>query len=261
MPGGADSNSLEPGSEVEVKAQVEAKRDHDDDNDNDNDDDFNHESDHDLELDLGPDFDIDLTDLAHIEHAYNLLELEETRIDAEIADAIEPAEAIDHRFSALAALQDPLHAVADSLAPVQAVIDTTAANAGAISARVRLLDRELASLTHALRLVDETTLLKQRLAELLTAMAAKDIDVAAALIHRYITTDAAALTNPFARFADPDPAGVIAAAKDDLVDRIVFMFDTAVDAGNTKDIARCFRLFPLLGDDLRGLDKYSDFLC
>ncbi|KAJ1894365.1 Golgi transport complex subunit 4 [Kickxella alabastrina] len=263
MPGGADSNSLEPGSEVEVKSQVEAKLDHDHDNDNDNENDFNHESDHDhdLDLDLGPDFDMDLTDLAHIEHAYHLLELEETRIDAEIADAIEPAEAIDHSFSALATLQDPLQAVADSLAPVQAVIDTTAANAGAISARVRLLDRELASLTRALRLVDETTLLKQRLAELLTAMAAKDIDVAAALIHRYITTDAAALTSPFARFADPDPAGVIAAAKDDLVDRVVFIFDTAVDAGNTKDIARCFRLFPLLGDDLRGLDKYSDFLC
>ncbi|KAJ1827620.1 Golgi transport complex subunit 4 [Coemansia sp. RSA 2599] len=224
-----------------------------------------------LDLDLGA-----LSEIAEIENAYHLLELEEARIDAEIADGVESAASIDTAFSQLAKLQTPLHDISDGLAPVQTVIDATATSAGAISARVRFLDRELASVEQALRLVADTELLKSRLAELHAAMAAKDIDVAAALIHKYITADAAALTSPFVRFAgnpgagaekqgagpaEESPADTISFAAADLVDRVTMMFDNAVSSGNTKDIGRCFRLFPLLGEDLRGLDMYSEFLC
>ncbi|KAJ2854970.1 Golgi transport complex subunit 4 [Coemansia erecta] len=225
-----------------------------------------------LDLDI-----VSLSDVAEIENAYHLLEVEEARIDAEIADGIESAASIDKAFSQLAKLQDPLHDISYGLVPVQAVIDATATNAGAISARVRFLDRELASVEQALRHVADAELLKGRLAELRAAMAAKDIEVAAALIHKYITSDAEALTSPFVRFAgnsssantgkqdggllEQSPADAISCAAADLVDRVTLMFDNAVSSGSTKDIGRCFRLFPLLGEDLRGLDMYSEFLC
>ncbi|KAJ2234220.1 Golgi transport complex subunit 4 [Coemansia sp. RSA 1722] len=224
-----------------------------------------------LDLDIGT-----LSDIAELENAYQLLELEEARIDAEIADGVESAACIDSAFAQLAALQTPLLHISDGLAPVQSVIDATATNAGAISARVRFLDRELASVEQAIRLVADTELLRGRLAELHAAMAAKDIEVAAALIHKYITADASALTSPFVRFVgnskpgaakqdagytDESPADIISSAAADLVDRVTLMFDNAVSSGNTKDIGRCFRLFPLLGEDLRGLDMYSGFLC
>ncbi|KAJ2720714.1 Golgi transport complex subunit 4 [Coemansia sp. Benny D115] len=226
-----------------------------------------------------------ITNVDGLQNAYHELELEEARIDGLIARALDDDASnrhaeekthvrsnVDARFASLGDLLPALLGTVDRLAPAQAVIDATAANAGAISARVRYLDGEVAAVEQALQLVDDTTLLRLRLAELQTAMAAKDIDVAAALIHKYIGADAAALTSPFARFAVQDsaaaegavadtPAAIISTARSELVERVSFMFDTAVDSGNTRDIARCFRLFPLLGEDVRGLDKYADFLC
>ncbi|KAJ2746170.1 Golgi transport complex subunit 4 [Coemansia sp. BCRC 34301] len=208
------------------------------------------------------------TDLAEIEHAYRILEQEEARLDVEISECVEnaaaSADSADCRFAQLFDLQDALHAIANQLTPVQSAIDTTAANAGAISGRVRFLDQEQSNFNQALTMVEETALLRLRLAELLAAMRDKNIDLAAALIHKYITTDASVLHSPFVAFATEEalsPREIIATATKELVDRVSYTFDAAVEANNTKEIGHCFRLFPLLGEDLRGLDLYSDFLC
>ncbi|KAJ2505676.1 Golgi transport complex subunit 4, partial [Coemansia sp. RSA 2052] len=210
------------------------------------------------------------TDVAEIEHAYRMLEHEEARLDAEISDSIEGAADVDCRYAQLFDLKHALHDISDQLAPVQSAIDTTAANAGAISGRVRFLDQEQTSLTQALAMIEETALLRHRLVELLAAMRDKNIDLAAALIHKYITTDAPVLDSPFVAFvANAEggegealpPRDIIASATKELVDRVSFTFDAAVESSNTKEISHCFRLFPLLGEDLRGLDLYSDFLC
>ncbi|KAJ2061583.1 Golgi transport complex subunit 4 [Coemansia sp. S146] len=207
------------------------------------------------------------TNVAEIEHAYRMLELEEARLDVEISESVEGTADVDSRFAQLFDLQDALHAISDQLEPVQSAIDTTATNAGAISGRVRFLDQEQKKLKQALSMIEETALLKHRLAELLAAMRDKNIDMAAALIHKYITTDAPVLDSPFVAFAstsDDDsssPRSIIASATKELVDRVSFTFDAAVESNNTKEISHCFRLFPLLGEDVRGLDMYSDFLC
>ncbi|KAJ2054056.1 Golgi transport complex subunit 4 [Coemansia sp. S2] len=207
------------------------------------------------------------TNVAEIEHAYRMLELEEARLDVEISESVEGTFDVDSRFAQLFDLQDALHAISDQLEPVQSAIDTTATNAGAISGRVRFLDQEQKKLKQALSMIEETALLKHRLTELLTAMRNKNIDMAAALIHKYITTDAPVLDSPFVSFAstgDDDsssPRSIIASATKELVDRVSFTFDAAVESNNTKEISHCFRLFPLLGEDVRGLDMYSDFLC
>ncbi|KAJ2822437.1 Golgi transport complex subunit 4, partial [Coemansia sp. 'formosensis'] len=209
------------------------------------------------------------TDVAEIEHAYRMLELEEARLDVEISESVEGTADVDSRFAQLFDLQDALHAISDQLEPVQSAIDTTATNAGAISGRVRFLDQEQKKLKQALSMIEETALLKLRLSELLEAMRDKNIDIAAALINKYITTEAPVLDSPFVAFAntsskDDDsssPRSIIASATKELVDRVSFTFDAAVENNNTKEISHCFRLFPLLGEDLRGLDMYSDFLC
>ncbi|KAJ2397810.1 Golgi transport complex subunit 4, partial [Coemansia sp. RSA 2559] len=219
-------------------------------------------------------------DIAEIEQAYRLLELEEARVDVEISDGVERSDEVNARFAQLSGLHDSLAAVAELLAPAQAAVDATATNAGALSARVRFLDQELSKLEDAVRMVVETDLLKQQLSELLVAMHDKDIDVAAALVHKYITTDSATLENPFVSFAQPpssaplptgdtsrsaagpsSPARIVAYASKELTERVSFMFGTAVQTNNTKEISRCFRLFPLLGEETRGLDMYSEFLC
>ncbi|KAJ2493111.1 Golgi transport complex subunit 4 [Coemansia sp. RSA 2050] len=209
------------------------------------------------------------TNVAEIEHAYRMLELEEARLDVEISESVEGTADVDNSFAQLFDLQAALHAISDQLEPVQSAIDTTATNAGAISGRVRFLDQEQKKLKQALSMIEETALLRHRLVELLAAMRDKNIDIAAALIHKYITTDAPVLDSPFVAFASANgssedsssPRSIIASATKELVDRVSFTFDAAVESNNTKEISHCFRLFPLLGEDLRGLDMYSDFLC
>ncbi|KAJ1798568.1 Golgi transport complex subunit 4 [Coemansia sp. RSA 2399] len=219
-------------------------------------------------------------DIVEIEQAYRLLELEEARVDVDISDGVERSDEVNARFAQLSGLHDSLAAVAELLAPAQAAVDATATNAGALSARVRFLDQELSKLEDAVKMVVETDLLKQQLSELLVAMHSKDLDVAAALVHKYITTDSATLENPFVSFAQPpssvpvstgdisriatkpsSPARIVADASKELTERVSFMFGTAVQTNNTKEISRCFRLFPLLGEEIRGLDMYSEFLC
>jgi hypothetical protein len=38
-------------------------------------------------------------------------------------------------------------------------------------------------------------------------------------------------------------------------------FDHAVQKQSAEDITRYFKIFPLLGEDQVGLDKYSQFVC
>ncbi|KAJ2801177.1 MCM DNA helicase complex subunit, partial [Coemansia guatemalensis] len=207
-----------------------------------------------------------------IEHAYQALELEEARVDVEVSECVEGAPEVTQRISQLAMLHDDILAVAGQVQPIQAVVDATAANAGAISGHVRFLDQERVKLERALAMVKETSQLKSRLAELLAAMEAKDTDAAATIIHGFASTDPEMLNSPFIHFAaaraTPDspsqhrsPRDIVDAATKELVERVTFMFEAAIHNVNTREISRCFRLFPLLGEELRGLDMYSDFLC
>ncbi|KAJ2351376.1 Golgi transport complex subunit 4 [Coemansia sp. RSA 2618] len=209
-------------------------------------------------------------DLSEIEHAYQTLELEEARVEVEISDCVENSAEVEARLAQLSVLHSDVAAMTALLAPMRSVIDATAANAGAISGNVRFLDQERVKLEHALSTVKETALLKSRLAELLAAMEARDTDTAAALVHEYTATSSETLDSPFIRFAAParaagaepqSPRDMIAAATKELVERVTFMFDAAAESSNTRELSRCFRLFPLLGEEQRGLDRYSEFLC
>ncbi|KAJ1723267.1 Golgi transport complex subunit 4 [Coemansia erecta] len=228
-----------------------------------------------LALDLPLPSELDAPD---IELALLLLEQEEARVDAEIADAIDAVAAVDDAHAALAALAAPLASVQARLAPAQTAIDAAAASAGAISARVRFLDREVAAVAQARGLVRDTQRLQRRLAALRAATrglhdggdadAAADVDIdidaAAAIVHEYTAAGPAvpALASPFVRFvaAPEPPAAEIRRVAAALVGRVARMFDAAAASGCTRDIGRCLRLFPLLGEDLRGLDAYARFL-
>ncbi|KAJ2773087.1 hypothetical protein IWQ57_001468, partial [Coemansia nantahalensis] len=108
----------------------------------------------------------DSVDIAEIERAYEALELEEARVDVEIAESVEGSGEAERRLAQLSSLEEGLLAVMDRIGPLQVVIDATAANAGVISERVRFLDQERVKLEHALRMVGETSQLKRRLGDL-----------------------------------------------------------------------------------------------
>ncbi|KAJ1980417.1 Golgi transport complex subunit 4 [Dimargaris xerosporica] len=49
--------------------------------------------------------------------------------------------------------------------------------------------------------------------------------------------------------------------QDQLVQRVSAKFDDAVNDHDTRGISQCFKLFPLLQQEMAGLDRYSQFLC
>ncbi|KAJ1971239.1 Golgi transport complex subunit 4, partial [Dimargaris verticillata] len=49
--------------------------------------------------------------------------------------------------------------------------------------------------------------------------------------------------------------------RDQLVQRVSTKFDDAVNDHDTRSISQCFKLFPLLQQEMAGLDRYSQFLC
>ncbi|KAJ2610293.1 Golgi transport complex subunit 4 [Coemansia sp. RSA 1365] len=211
-------------------------------------------------------------DTGQIEHAYQMLELEEARVDVEVSECVESAPEVMQRISQLAALHQGALTVADQVHPMQTVVDATAANAGAISGHLRFLDEERVKLERAVTMVKETLQLKSRLAELLAAMEVKDTEAAATIIHDFAVAGPETLSSPFIDFAAPratlsaarqnrSARDIVDAARKELVERVTFMFEDAVHNAITREISRCFRLFPLLGEELRGLDMYSDFLC
>ncbi|KAJ2501497.1 Golgi transport complex subunit 4 [Coemansia sp. RSA 1972] len=202
-------------------------------------------------------------DVSEIEQLYQTLELEEARIEVEISDCVEHRASADTRLAQLSALHKRVEATHRLVKPMQQTIDATAGNAGAISGHVRELDQERVKLEHALNTVRETVELKERLSELLTAMETRDVDRAATLVHEYASTSSDTLDSPFIAFASDStqPRDIIASATKELVERVTFMFNTAVESNNTREIGRCFRLFPQLNESQLGLDLYSEFLC
>jgi len=54
---------------------------------------------------------------------------------------------------------------------------------------------------------------------------------------------------------------ILANSKAQLLDIISREFESAVQRQSEEDITRYFKLFPLLGEEQVGLDKYSKFVC
>lgn len=98
-------------------------------------------------------------------------------------------------------------------------------------------------------------------------MQSKEYDTAATLLQKATQIDDTILLGSLAEFTvptseNPDhPAKTLADAKENLFAIFSQRFDDAVVQRNENDITRYFKLFPLIGCQAEGLDKYSRFVC
>jgi hypothetical protein len=98
-------------------------------------------------------------------------------------------------------------------------------------------------------------------------MERKDWDEAATCLHQASLLDPSIINGPLAMAAVPTseipdhPAVFLSQASDALYTLFLREFDAAAKAKDEERITLFFRLFPLIGKEIEGLDVYGRFVC
>lgn len=95
----------------------------------------------------------------------------------------------------------------------------------------------------------------------------KDYETAASYVNRVSALDKKILEGEFAENSVPSseypdiPTKTLCDAKENLFFVFSREFEAAVYNRDQENISRFFKLFPLIGKETEGLDKYSKFVC
>ncbi|KAI8867142.1 COG4-domain-containing protein [Ramicandelaber brevisporus] len=212
-----------------------------------------------MELDTLP----NLCSLAEIESALAWLEQREAQLDSELDELVASRSATEARMTALSTVRPRLSELESQTRQLCTLVDNTADIAESISAKVRELDQEQQLVLEAVSDTQNAFTLQENLSQLQIAMSNNNYEVAANIIYKYLIKDSSALDSPFVKFVQPStasPRSVLESACAKLLESVTSLFDLSRSSNNTRDISRCVKLFPLLGAEINGLDRYAKFL-
>ncbi|KAG0342216.1 Golgi transport complex subunit 4 [Podila humilis] len=208
-----------------------------------------------------------LTNVAEIQECLRQLELEETTVDANLDDLLAEREDLEATLDKLEVLEPQLGSLQNESKSLVQIISDTSGLAESISVKVRQLDLEQSRVQMAIRHVEDIQELKFCISGIQRAMEQLDYEDAARHMHKALGFDKTILEGSFAEISVPSasnpdyPTVILANAKAKLLDIITTEFESAVQRQSEEDITRFFKLFPLLGEEQVGLDKYSRFVC
>ncbi|CEH14887.1 Golgi transport complex COD1 protein [Ceraceosorus bombacis] len=177
-------------------------------------------------------------------------------------------ESIEKRETAtevLKSLTTQVNLIREEAGVLDARLDVAASEARTISEAVRRLDEMRDRVQIAKRWADRTADLKASLLSLGAAMEQQDWDAATQHAIRAMTIEPeilhsafAAATVPSSEYPDPPPMTLIS-MRTGLLDLYSRRFRAAVEAKDTVEATRFFKMFPLIGWRSEGLAVYSDF--
>ncbi|KAF9428853.1 Golgi transport complex subunit 4 [Podila epigama] len=208
-----------------------------------------------------------LTNIVDIQECLAQLELEDTKVDADLDDLLAEREELEATLDKLEVLEPQLGSLQNESKSLVQIISETSGLAESISVKVRQLDLEQSRVQMAIRHVEDIQELKFCISGIQRAMEQADYEDAARHMHKALGFDKAILEGSFAEISVPSaanpeyPTVILANAKATLLEIISKEFDSAVQRQSENDISRYFKLFPLLGEEQVGLDKYSRFVC
>ncbi|KAF7728336.1 Golgi transport complex subunit 4 [Apophysomyces ossiformis] len=221
-----------------------------------------------------------LTNIDDIRESLRLLDDEETRIDASLDRILSEKQDMQDALGTLDTLKPLLCNLKNSSSQMLDTIYQTSLLAENISDKVRQLDQEQSRAKEAIKYVEDVQELKHCILGIQQAMHRKDYDEAAGLLQRASYINPAVLQGTLAEFTvvgsrvdddvamlnptseNPDhPVKTLADTKAALFSIFSQRFDDAVAERNEMAITRDFKLFPLIGCQTEGLDKYSRFVC
>ncbi|KAG0365226.1 Golgi transport complex subunit 4 [Gamsiella multidivaricata] len=208
-----------------------------------------------------------LTNLTDIQECLRQLELEETKVDADLDELLSEREDLEASLDKLEVLEPQLGSLQQESKSLVKIISDTSGLAESISVKVRQLDLEQSRVQMAIKHVEDVQELKFCISGILRAMELSDHEDAARHMHKALGFDKNILEGSFAEISVPSasnpeyPTVILENAKAKLLDIISTEFENAVQRQSEEDITRYFKLFPLLGEEQVGLDKYSKFVC
>ncbi|KAF9183499.1 Golgi transport complex subunit 4 [Haplosporangium sp. Z 767] len=208
-----------------------------------------------------------LTNVVDVQECLRQLELEETKVDADLDELLSEREELEASLDKLEVLEPQLGSLQDDSKSLVRIISDTSGLAETISAKVRQLDLEQSRVQMAIKHVEDVQELKFCISGVQRAMEQLDYENAAQHMHKALRFDKRILEGSFAEISVPSaqnpeyPTVILANAKAKLLDIISTEFENAVQRQSAEDITRYFKLFPLLGEEQAGLDKYSKFVC
>ncbi|CAG8495188.1 1950_t:CDS:10 [Paraglomus brasilianum] len=208
-----------------------------------------------------------LTNIDDIQEYLRLLDLEENQVDVDLDALLDKRTYLETELDKLEALRPQLGTLHSKSADLVKIINTTSKVAERISAQVRQLDLEQSRVQLSIKQVEDVQELKSCINGIYNAMQKRDYETAAVYVHRTSTIDEKILTGKFAEVAIPTgehpdiPQKLLHDSMETLYAIFSREFDTAVQARSESEISRFFRLFPLIGRETEGLDKYSNFVC
>lgn len=115
--------------------------------------------------------------------------------------------------------------------------------------------------------VEDIQELKTCILGLHSAMNSKDWEGAARYLHRARRIDPSVVNGKFAEAVVPTseipdpPPKTLEQAQDTLHGIFMREFESATHRRSEADITRYFKLFPLIGKEVEGLDTYARFIC
>ncbi|KAG0371338.1 Golgi transport complex subunit 4 [Mortierella sp. AD032] len=208
-----------------------------------------------------------LTNVADIQECLRQLELEETKVDADLDELLAEREELEASLDKLEVLEPQLGSLQHESTSLVKIISDTSGLAESISVKVRQLDLEQSRVQMAIKHVEDVQELKFCISGIQRAMVQSDYEDAARHMHKALGFDKRILEGSFAEISVPSasnpeyPTVMLTNSKAKLLDIISTEFESATQRQSEEDITRYFKLFPLLGEEQVGLDKYSQFVC
>ncbi|KAF9762837.1 hypothetical protein IL306_003305 [Fusarium sp. DS 682] len=149
-----------------------------------------------------------------------------------------------------------------------AMLSTAGNTAERLSTMIRALDTEKTMVEATLLVIEQVTELKACIAGLVGSMGApQDWEAAAGYLSRASTIPEDVIRGDFALAFVPSieapeaPWTTIQSARESLCTLFLREFNAAVEQRDGTKIARFFKLFPIIGEDIVGLDAYGWYVC
>ncbi|KAJ3091273.1 Golgi transport complex subunit 4 [Quaeritorhiza haematococci] len=219
-----------------------------------------------------------LTSIQEVQAQLWTLNEEETRLDADLDNILRNQHDLDDTLETLDFIRPQLSMLKTDSNTMLQVINRASQLAERISSQVRQLDLEQSRVKATIALLEKIQELQKCANGVESALKSRNLETAAGFINKYLQYDVeiinkilsgvghdkAALSLDGSALPLPSqqsPIPVLENARLTLTDMIMEEFDTATQSVHEENIVRFFKLFPLVGESLLGLDKFSAFIC
>ncbi|KAF8479032.1 COG4-domain-containing protein [Russula ochroleuca] len=207
-----------------------------------------------------------LTTLPQVLSALSSLESEEAELSNSLSALLGDQEPIQNSLARLQSLLprvDELHTEASALS---SKVSVTARTAERVGGRVRTLDEEMRRVREANDRLQQVMELKSSLSALQSSIDAQDWESATRHCARAMALPEGVINGAFAETSVPSsenplpPAQTLQDARTHLLQVFTRQFTEATKARDAVATTRFFKLFPIIGWEIEGLEAYASFI-